>query len=44
MIGGLIMAHGDGRGLRVPPRVAPVQVAVVVVPDEDGAASRAAGR
>lgn len=30
MIGGLIMAHGDDRGLRVPPQVAPVQVAVVV--------------
>jgi len=29
MIGGLIMAHGDDRGLRVPPQVAPVQVAVL---------------
>lgn len=36
MIGGLIMAHGDDRGLRVPPEIAPVQVAVVVVRDEDG--------
>lgn len=41
MIGGLIMAHGDDRGLRVPPEVAPVQVAVVVVRDEDGAADYA---
>jgi prolyl-tRNA synthetase len=37
MIGGLIMAHGDDRGLRIPPRIAPIQVAVVVVRDEDGA-------
>jgi prolyl-tRNA synthetase len=37
MVGGLIMAHGDERGMRVPPRVAPVQVVVVVVRDEDGA-------
>src|SRR6266567_3841201 len=28
LIGGLIMAHGDDRGLVMPPRVAPVQVAV----------------
>jgi prolyl-tRNA synthetase len=31
MIGGLIMAHGDDRGLILPPRVAPVQVAVVPI-------------
>ena len=31
MIGGLIMVHGDDRGLRLPPRLAPVQVLVVVV-------------
>jgi prolyl-tRNA synthetase len=37
MIGGVVMAHGDERGLRLPPRVAPVQVAVVLVRDEDGA-------
>jgi prolyl-tRNA synthetase len=41
MIGGLIMAHGDDRGLRIPPRIAPVQVVVVVVRDEDGAADYA---
>ena len=33
MIGGLIMAHGDDAGLRLPPRVAPVQVIVVAVKD-----------
>jgi prolyl-tRNA synthetase len=34
MVGGLIMAHGDDRGLRVPPKVAPVQVIVVAVKDD----------
>ena len=28
MIGGIIMAHGDDKGLRLPPRIAPVQVCV----------------
>ena len=27
MVGGLIMVHGDDAGLRVPPRLAPIQVA-----------------
>ena len=31
LIGGLIMAHGDNRGLKLPPRVAPIQVVVVPV-------------
>ena len=31
MVGGLIMAHGDDAGLRVPPRLAPTQVAVIVI-------------
>jgi prolyl-tRNA synthetase len=44
MMGGLIMAHGDDRGLRVPPRVAAVQVVVVVVRDDDGAVAEAARR
>lgn len=26
MVGGAIMAHGDNAGLRLPPRMAPVQV------------------
>jgi prolyl-tRNA synthetase len=34
MVGGLIMVHGDGDGLRVPPRLAPVQVAVIAVKPE----------
>ncbi len=41
MVGGLIMTHGDDRGLRLPPRVAPVQVVVLVVRDEQGAGERA---
>lgn len=31
MIGGMIMAHGDDAGLIMPPRVAPIQVAVVPI-------------
>jgi prolyl-tRNA synthetase len=42
LIGGLIMGHGDDGGLRVPPRLAPVQVVVVVVRDEEGVRERAA--
>jgi prolyl-tRNA synthetase len=30
------MAHGDDSGLRMPPRLAPIQVVVVLVRDEDG--------
>jgi prolyl-tRNA synthetase len=30
-IGGLIMAHGDDNGLRLPPRLAPIQVVVIPV-------------
>src|SRR5690606_11284260 len=41
MVGGLIMAHGDDRGLRLPPRVAPVQVVVVAVRDEGGVVDQA---
>lgn len=31
MIGGLIMVHGDERGLKLPPKVAPVQCAIVPI-------------
>ena len=31
LIGGLIMAHGDNRGLKLPPKVAPIQVVVVPI-------------
>jgi prolyl-tRNA synthetase len=35
MMGGLIMSHGDQAGLRVPPRIAPIQAVVVAVKDDD---------
>ncbi len=31
LIGALIMAHGDQRGLKLPPRVAPVQVVIIPI-------------
>ena len=40
VIGGLVMAHGDDRGLRLPPRVAPVQAVVLAVKDEAVDAAR----
>jgi prolyl-tRNA synthetase len=42
MVGGLIMAHGDDAGLRLPPNIAPTQCVVMVVRDEGGAGDRAA--
>ncbi len=41
MLGGLIMCHGDDNGLRVPPRLAHVQVVVLLVRDEDGTGAAA---
>jgi prolyl-tRNA synthetase len=41
MVGGLIMCHGDDDGLRVPPRLAPVQVLVMVVKAGEGVAEAA---
>ncbi len=35
VIGGLIMAHGDDRGLIVPPRLAPTAVVVLAVREDD---------
>ncbi len=31
LIGALIMAHGDNRGLKLPPKVAPIQVVIVPI-------------
>jgi prolyl-tRNA synthetase len=42
MVGGLIMAHGDDKGLVVPPVLAPIQAVVLLVRDEDGAGDVAA--
>jgi len=39
LVGGVVMAHGDDRGLRLPPRVAPQQVVIVpIARADDGAA------
>lgn len=35
LIGALIMVHGDSRGLRVPPRIAPIQVVIVPIAPRD---------
>ncbi|WP_326560429.1 proline--tRNA ligase [Micromonospora sp. NBC_01796] len=42
MLGGLIMTHGDDNGLRVPPRLAPIQAYVMVVKAGDGVSEAAA--
>ncbi len=44
MMGGLIMAHGDDRGLIVPPRLAATQVVVLVVRHDDAGAVGAAAK
>ncbi len=31
MIGGIIMAHGDDKGLKLPPKLAPIQVVIVPI-------------
>ena len=41
LIGAVIMAHGDDLGLRLPPRLAPTQVVVVLVRAEGGAPAAA---
>lgn len=35
LVGGLIMAHGDDRGLVLPPALAPTQVVIIPVRDDD---------
>ncbi len=42
LLGAVIMGHGDDAGLRLPPRVAPVQAVVLLVKAEDGAGEAAA--
>ena len=36
MMGGLIMVHGDDNGLRLPPRIAPIQAQIMVVKAGEG--------
>jgi len=31
MVGGIVMAHGDDKGLRLPPRLAPIQAVIVPI-------------
>ena len=40
LVGGLIMAHGDEKGLRLPPKVAPWQVVIVPIYRSDDEATR----
>ena len=37
LVGGVIMVHGDEHGLRLPPRLAPVQVVIVPIAREESA-------
>ncbi len=43
LLGAMIMVHGDDRGLRVPPRLAPVQVVVLVARAGEGVIEAATG-
>jgi len=42
LIGSLIMAHGDDRGLGLPPRIAPIQVVIVPILGKEGDKVRSA--
>jgi prolyl-tRNA synthetase len=42
MLGALIMTHGDDRGLRIPPKMAPVECVIVPIPKGDTTALDAA--
>jgi prolyl-tRNA synthetase len=41
LVGGIVMAHGDQRGLKLPPAVAPYQVVVIPIGRDDGAVAEA---
>jgi prolyl-tRNA synthetase len=43
LVGGLIMGHGDSKGLRLPPLVAPIQVVVVPIFRNDEERARVLG-
>ncbi|MEU8569920.1 proline--tRNA ligase [Streptomyces pathocidini] len=40
MVGALVMMHGDDNGLRVPPRLAPVQVVVLAIKGDDAVVAK----
>lgn len=35
LIGALIMVHGDNKGLKIPPRIAPVQAIIIPIPGQE---------
>ena len=41
-IGGLILAHGDENGLKLPPNIAPIQVVIVPIPGHQNAFAKSA--
>ena len=43
MIGGIIMVHGDDQGLKLPPRLAPIQLVVVPIFKTDAEKSKVMG-
>src|SRR5579875_255914 len=43
LIGAIVMVHGDAKGLRLPPRVAPIQVVIVPIWKNDEERSRVEG-
>ncbi len=43
LIGAIIMTHGDERGLRLPPRIAPIQVVIVPVAAHKGGVTEKCG-
>ncbi|OPL17826.1 MAG: proline--tRNA ligase [Candidatus Aegiribacteria sp. MLS_C] len=40
LVGGVIMVHGDGNGLRLPPRLAPVQVVIIPIARDESSRAR----
>ncbi|MGQ9908479.1 MAG: proline--tRNA ligase [Candidatus Flexifilum sp.] len=44
MVGAVVMAHGDEKGLRLPPRLAPIQVVIVPIFKTDDEKSRVLDR
>ncbi len=44
MLGAMIMVHGDDRGLRIPPKMAPIEVVIVPILRGDGSAVLEAAR
>ncbi len=43
MVGGIIMVHGDDQGLKLPPRLAPIQLVVIPIYKNDGEKSQVMG-